>query len=152
MRPFLSFQRQEGGFPAFRPKDEVNDPLILPLKLNDGSFEPLKNCSKIFFTGSLTGSESEIHRFDQSTEVIWVRAISSYHQFLLPISGSLLNVGLSFKRRKRTHLLKLKKRTQLLTRLNFEIHKTFDQRWTDKGVLHFPEVYSNTRCPSLSPK
>ena len=32
----------------------------------------------IFFTGSLTGSESEIYRFDQATEVIWVEATSSY--------------------------------------------------------------------------
>ena len=53
-----------------------------------------------FFTGRLTGSESEIRRFDQSTEVICVMATSSYHQFFLPISGSLLNVGLSSKRRK----------------------------------------------------
>ena len=30
------------------------------------------------FKGSLTGSESEVHRFDQATEVIWVEATSSY--------------------------------------------------------------------------
>ena len=40
------------------------------MKLNKGgSFEP-KKFSGNFFTGSLTGSESEIHRFDQPTEFI----------------------------------------------------------------------------------
>ena len=45
-------------------------------------------------------------RYDQSAEVIWVKDKSSFYQFLPCISGSLKNVGLSFTRRKRTHLLR----------------------------------------------
>ena len=41
----------------------------------------IKSFEKIFFTGSLTGSESEIHKFDQATEIIWVEITSSYYQF-----------------------------------------------------------------------
>ena len=55
---FLSFKRFEGVSWAFRPEDEVkysNDP---KLKFDGGSFEPLKNSLKIFFTGS----ESKIIR------------------------------------------------------------------------------------------
>ena len=54
-----------------------------------GSFEPIKIFSKIFFTGSLTGSEPENNTFDQPTEDLWVEATSSFYQFLLRISGSL---------------------------------------------------------------
>ena len=73
LRPFLSFKRQEGVFWAFRPEDEVkhsNDPQESPLKFDGGFFEPIKFFLKIFFTGSLTGNESETHGFDQSTESI----------------------------------------------------------------------------------
>ena len=55
---FLSFQRQEGVFPAFRPEDEVkhsNDPLRVPLKFDGGYFEPIKKL-RIFCTGSATSS------------------------------------------------------------------------------------------------
>ena len=70
----------------------VKRPPKTPLKFDSGSFETIKKFSKIFFTGSLTGSGSEIHRFYQATEVIWVEgleATSSYYQFLQRISGSL---------------------------------------------------------------
>ena len=77
-----------------------------PLKFDGGSFEPIKKFRKFFFIGSLTGSESENHRYDQSAEVIWIKATSSYYLCLPGMSGSLKNVGSSFKRRKRTHLVK----------------------------------------------
>ena len=68
---FSSFKRQEDVFRAFTPEDEVkhsNDPPRVPLKFDGGS--------ENFFTGSLTGSESKIHR-------------SSYYQLLIGISASL---------------------------------------------------------------
>ena len=77
--------------------------------LTVASFFPFKRQSGVlrdFFTGNLTKSELENHRYDQPAEVIWVKAISSYYQFLSGISGWLKNVSLFFKRRKRTHLLR----------------------------------------------
>ena len=91
---------------SFRPKDEVkqsNDPLW-PHLIWPWFFWAHKNNSKIFFNGSLTGSGSKVHRFDQPTEVIRFWATLSYYHFLLCISGSLYNVGLSFKNRKKTLL------------------------------------------------
>ena len=82
----MSFKRREGVFRAFRPEDEgkyLNDPRRVPLKFDGLSFELFKKN----FTGSLTGSESKIHRFDQATEVISVEVTSSYYKFLLRISG-----------------------------------------------------------------
>ena len=60
----------------------------------------------IFFTGSLTGTELKNHRYDKPAEVIWVWATSAYYHFLPGISGSLKILGLSIKRRIRTHLLR----------------------------------------------
>ena len=71
---FLSFKRQQGVFWAFRPEDKVK---------HSNDFR-------------LTGSEPEIYRRDQPTEIISV---------FLRISGSLLNVDLSFIVKKRTQLL-----------------------------------------------
>ena len=100
----LKDKRMFFGLSTRRWSKMLKQPPRVHLKFDDGSFEPIKN-SKIVFTGSLTGSGSEIHRFYQATEVIWVEATSSCSQFLLRISGSLKNVDLSFKRRKRTQLL-----------------------------------------------
>ena len=47
-----------------------NVPPKVPLKFEGGSFEPIKIYSIILFAGSLTGSESEIHIFDQVTEEV----------------------------------------------------------------------------------
>ena len=63
-----------------------------------------------FFTESVTESEFENHRHDQTAEVMWVKATSSYYQFSPDISGSLKNVGLSLKRRKKTYLLRIQYR------------------------------------------
>ena len=73
MRPFLSFKRQRGVFRDFGPLNEVLgkiDPPIVPLKFQGGSFELIKIFWKIFFTGSLTGSEPEIQRFLQPADQI----------------------------------------------------------------------------------
>ena len=89
---FFCLLRQEDVFRAFPSEDEVkhsNDPPRALLKFDGGSFEPIKFFSKIFFTGSLTGSESEIFRFDKPIKVILVEATSSCYQFMLRISESL---------------------------------------------------------------
>jgi len=40
------------------------------MKFEGGSFEPIKKFLKIFFTGSLSGSGPEIHRFVQTIEEV----------------------------------------------------------------------------------
>ena len=69
----MSFRRKEGFFRNVGLLNEVLgkiDPPIVPLKFQGGSFELIKIFEKIFFTGSLTGSEPEIREFLQPTEQI----------------------------------------------------------------------------------
>jgi len=75
------------------------------MKFEGGSFEPIKIFAKNFFTGSLSGSEPEIHRFGTTY---------TCYQLSLFISGSLRNGALDFKIQKKTQLLHSKKKTQLL--------------------------------------
>ena len=85
---FFVFQKTRGCFSGFLTR-RWSQTLTRPCKSppDGGSFGPINFFSKTFFIRSLTGSEPDIHRFDQPTEAIWLKATSAYYLFLLRISG-----------------------------------------------------------------
>ena len=58
------------GHPDQKMKSNIKMTPKTTLKFDGGSFEAIKFFSKFFFTGCLTGSESENRRYDQPAEVI----------------------------------------------------------------------------------
>ena len=70
----LPFKRLEGvfGLPDQKMKSNVQTtPQESPLKFEGGSFELIKNFSKILFAGNLGESGPEIHRLVDATEEIF---------------------------------------------------------------------------------
>ena len=84
------------------------------MKFECGSFGPIKNFPKNFFTGRFSGSGPEMHRFVRTLEEVWVGAIYSCYERSLFISGSPRKRVLDFKIQNKTQLLHSKKKTQLL--------------------------------------
>ena len=118
------------------------------MKFEGGSFEPIKNFPKNFFTGSFSGSGPEMHRFVWTLEQVWVWATYSCYELSLFISGSPRKRALDFKIQKKTQLLHSKKKTQLLI-IGFKLVRKFysyntNHRWESSQFL-----FSSSSFPSL---